>query len=92
MNKNFTFFAILASILIGSSFGLFSIEDSFAEDDNLSVSREDSKAYQKQLEKQEKEREKAEERKQKLEDKQEERKQKLEDKQEKKELRNENKN
>jgi myosin heavy subunit len=83
MNKNFTFFAILASILIGSSFGLFSIEDSFAEDDDLSVSREDSKAYQKQLEKQEKEREKAEERKQKLEEKQEERKQKLEEKQEK---------
>ncbi len=54
MNKNFTFFAILASILIGGSFGLFSIGGSFAED-NLSVSREDSKAYQKQLEKLEKE-------------------------------------
>jgi len=90
MNKNFTFFAILASILIGSSFGLFSIGNSFADDDNLSVSREDSKAYQKQLEKQEKEREKDDERKQKLEEKQDkqkekddERKQKLEEKQDK---------
>ena len=71
MNRNFTFFAILASVLIGSSFGLFSIENSFADDDDLSVSREDSEAYKKQLEKSEKEREKAEERKQKLEDKQE---------------------
>ena len=52
MNKNFVFFSILASILIGGSFGLFSIGNSFAED-NLSVSREDSKAYQKQLEKEE---------------------------------------
>ena len=47
MNKNFTFFTILALILIGSSLGLFSIENSFADDDNLSASREDSKAYQK---------------------------------------------
>ena len=78
MNKNFVFFAILASILIGNSFGLFSIENSYAED-NLSVSREDSEAYQKQLE--ELEKEKAEERKQKLEDKKDkEQKQKLEEK------------
>ena len=69
MNKNFTFFAILASILIGSSFGLVSIENSFADDDNLPVSREDSEAYQKQLEKSEKGKEKAEELKQKLENK-----------------------
>ena len=47
MNKNFTFFTILALILIGSSFGLFSIENSFADDDNLSANREDSKTYQK---------------------------------------------
>ena len=82
MNKNFVLFSILASILIGGSFGLFSIGDSFAED-NLSVSREDSKAYQKQLEKLEKEKQKSEERKQKLDDKQEKQKQKLDDKKEK---------
>jgi hypothetical protein len=68
MNKNFIFFSILASILIGGSFGLFPIGNSFAED-NLSVSREDSKAYQKQLEKLEKEKQKAEKQKQKLEEK-----------------------
>lgn len=34
MNKNFVFFPILISILIGGSFGLFSIEDSFAEQGN----------------------------------------------------------
>ena len=86
MNKNSPLFAILASILIGSSFGLFSIENSFA-DDNLSVSRENSKAYQKQLEKLEEQKEKDDERKQKLEEKQDkqkekddERKQKLEEK------------
>jgi|GEM_PF-2674448 len=88
MNKNFVLFGILASILMGG-FGLFSINDAFAED-NLSVSREDSEAYKKQLEKAEKEKQKAEERKQKLEEKQEkakqkaeEQKQKLEEKQEK---------
>ena len=74
MNKNFILFGILASILMGG-FGLFSINDSFAED-NLSVSREDSEAYKKQLEKEEKEKEKSEERKQKLEEKQEKAKQK----------------
>ncbi|MGY5147114.1 MAG: hypothetical protein ACW9W4_03865 [Candidatus Nitrosopumilus sp. bin_7KS] len=86
MNKNFIFFGILASILIGSSFGLFSIENSFAEED-IPINQENSKANQKQLDKQEKEIKKADERKQKLEDKQEkeikkddERKQKLDDK------------
>ncbi len=49
MNKNFIFFAILASILIDSSFGLFSIENSFADDDNLSVSRKDSKSISKTI-------------------------------------------
>lgn len=70
MSKNFTFFGILASILIGSSFGLFSIENLFAEVD-FSESQDDSKAYQKQLDKQEKENKKTDERKQKLENKKE---------------------
>ena len=37
MNKKFVLFGILTSILIGSSSGIFTIENSFAED-NLSVS------------------------------------------------------
>ena len=45
MNENFTFFGILTSGLIGSSFGLFSIENSFVDD--LPLSEEDSKACQK---------------------------------------------
>ena len=81
MNKNFVVFGILASILMGG-FGLFSINDSFAED-NLSVSREDSEAYKKQLEKQEKAKQKAEERKEKQLEKQEKAKQKAEERKEK---------
>jgi hypothetical protein len=49
MDKNFVVFSILASVLISSSFGLLSLNDSFAED-NLSVSAEDSEAYQKRKE------------------------------------------
>ncbi|MCV0431085.1 MAG: hypothetical protein K5781_05855, partial [Nitrosopumilus sp.] len=62
MNKNFIMFGILASILMGGSLGLFSINDSFADDDN-SINREDSKVDKKLEEKQEKEKQKAEERK-----------------------------
>ncbi len=49
MDKKFALFGILASILIGGSFGIFTIEDSFAQD--ISDTREDSEAYKKQLEK-----------------------------------------
>ncbi len=78
MDKKSVLFGILASILIGGSFGTFPIVDSFAQ--NLSVSREDSEAYQKQLEKAKEEKKKADERKQKLEEKQYEQKQKAEEK------------
>ena len=60
-------------------FGLFSINDSFAED-NLSVSGEDSEAYKKQLEKAEERKQKLEEKQEKAKQKAEERKQKLEEK------------
>ena len=70
MGKKFVLFGILASILIGGSFGIFTIEDSFAQD--ISDTREDSEAYKKQLEK-------AEERKLKAEEKQDERKLKAEE-------------
>ena len=83
MDKKFVLFGILASILVGSSLGLIPIQNSFADDDNLSVSREDSEAYKKQLEKAEKEKEKAEERKDKLAEKQKELKQKDEERKEK---------
>ncbi|GBH34343.1 hypothetical protein NZNM25_11340 [Nitrosopumilus zosterae] len=82
MNEKFVLFGVLIAILMGGSFGIFSIEDSFAED-NLSVSREDSEAYKKQIEKQEEQKQKAEERKQKLEEKQEEQKQKAEERKQK---------
>ncbi len=49
MDKKFALFGILASILIGGSFGIFTIDDSFAQD--ISDTREDSEAYKKQLEK-----------------------------------------
>ncbi len=71
MDKKYVLFGILASILIGGSFGIFTIEDSFAQ--NLYVSQDDSEAYKKQLEKQE-------ERKLKAEEKQEERKLRAEEK------------
>ncbi len=77
MDKKFVLFGILASILIGGSFGIFFIEDSFAQ--NLYVSRDDSEAYKKQQEKAEEEKRKAEERKLKAEEKQEERKLKAEE-------------
>jgi hypothetical protein len=82
MNKKFVLFGILVAILMGGSFGLFSIEDSFAED-NISVSREDSEAYKKQIEKQQEQKQKTEERKQKLEEKQQEQKQKTEERKQK---------
>ena len=95
MDKKFVLFGILASVLIGGSFGMIPIGDSFA-DDNLSVSTEDSEAYKKQLERAEEAKKKSEERKQKLEEKQdkqklkdEERKQKLEEKQDKQKLKDE---
>ena len=76
MDKKFVLFGILASVLIGGSFGMIPIGDSFA-DDNLSVSTENSEAYKKQLERAEEAKKKSEERKQKLEEKQD--KQKLKD-------------
>lgn len=76
-------FGILASILIGGSLGLIPIQNSFAEDDNLSVSGEDSDAYKKQLEKADKEKKQAEERKQQLEEKQKEQQQRAEEKRKK---------
>ena len=80
MDKKFVLFGILASFLLGGLFGQFSINESFA-DDNLSVSREDSDAYQKQIASEEKQ--KAEERQQKLDQKEQERKQKAEERQQK---------
>jgi len=88
MDKKFVLFGILASILIGGSFGIFIIEDSFAQ--NLSVSTEDSEAYKKQLEKAEERKlkaaEKAEERKLKAAEKAEERKLKATEKDEERKL------
>ncbi|AJW70115.1 hypothetical protein [Nitrosopumilus adriaticus] len=81
MDKKFVLFGILASFLLGGLFGQFSINDSFA-DDNLSVSREDSDVYQKQIASEE-ENQKAEERQQKLDEKEQERKQKAEERQQK---------
>ncbi len=89
MDKKSVLFGILASILIGGSFGIFTIEDSFAL--NHSVSREDSEAYKKQLEKTEEEKRKAEERKLKAEEKAEERKLKAEEKAEERKLKAEEK-
>jgi len=93
MDKKFVLFGILASILIGGSFGIFTIDESFALDH--SDSREDSEAYKKQLEKAEerklKAEEKQEERKLKAEEKQEERKLKAEEKQEERKLKAEEK-
>ncbi|WP_299290289.1 hypothetical protein [Nitrosopumilus sp.] len=89
MDKNVVFMGLFA-VLIGGTFGFVPFNEVFAQNDNLSVSREDSEAYKKQQESSEKEKQKAEERKQKLEEKQEkqkqkaeERKQKLEEKKEK---------
>jgi len=93
MDKKFVLFGILASILIGGSFGIFTIEDSFALDH--SDSRDDSESYKKQLEKQEEQKlkaeEKQEERKLKAEEKQEEQKLKAEEKAEERKLRAEEK-
>jgi len=87
MDKKFVLFGILASILIGGSFGIFTIEDSFALDH--SDSREDSEVYKKQLEKAEEEKRKAEERKQTAEERKltaEEKRKELEKKQEERKL------
>jgi myosin heavy subunit len=85
MDKNFILLSILASVLMGSSFGLFSINDSFA-DDNLSVSTKDSEAYQKQSDKRDEQKEKDEERKLKAQEKDEERKLKAQEKDEERKL------
>ena len=70
MDKNVVFMGLFAILLIGA-FGFVPVNDVFAQNDNLPVSREDSEAYQKQQERSEKEKQKAEERKQKLEEKKE---------------------
>ena len=62
MEKKFVIFGFLASILIGSLFGITNFPNSFA-DDNLTVSRENSDAYEKQLEKAEEKRKELEEKK-----------------------------
>ncbi len=59
MDKKFVLFGVLASILLGGSFGIFPIENSFAQD--LSESEEYSEAYEKELEKAEERKLKAEE-------------------------------
>ena len=48
MKTNFILVSILATILIGGTFGLFLIDDAFAQ--NLYVSSDDSEAYEKQKE------------------------------------------
>ncbi len=87
MDKNFVFFGVLASILIGGSLGVFPVTSSFAEDDDLHVSAEDSEAYKKQLERAEEKRkeleEKKKERQEKLEEKKKERQEKAEEKRKK---------
>ena len=50
MDIKVVFFGVLATILLSGSSGVFSIENSFADEDNLKVSTEDSEAYKKQLE------------------------------------------
>jgi len=77
MDKNSVLLGILASILIGGVFGIFIIEDSFAQ--NPSV-REDSEANKKQLEKQDERKLKAEEKRKELDKKQDARKLKAEEK------------
>ncbi len=70
MKTNFVIVSILATILIGGTFSLFLIDDAFAQ--NLYVSSDDSEAYekQKQLEEKKAEREaKAEEKQKQLEEK-----------------------
>ncbi|MFQ5783076.1 MAG: hypothetical protein ACE5GR_08525 [Nitrosopumilus sp.] len=78
MDKKSVLFGILATVLLGGSFGIIPINNSFADDDNLSVSREDSDSHKKQLEKAE-EKKKAEERKDKLDEKKKEREKKAEE-------------
>ena len=46
MDKNVVFMGLFA-ILIGGTFGFVPINDVFAQDDNLSVSREDSDSTRK---------------------------------------------
>ncbi len=82
MNKNFVLFGILASILMGGSFGSFLIVDSFA-DDVTSDKIKDSKANKKLEEKQDKQKQKEDERKEKQLEKQDKQKQKEDERKEK---------
>ena len=64
MNKKFILFGILTSVLLGGSFGIFSLEDSFADDD-VSINSDDAES----IKKQKAQKQKDEERKQQLEEK-----------------------
>ncbi|MEK6908277.1 MAG: hypothetical protein AABX92_03315, partial [Thermoproteota archaeon] len=80
MKTNFVLVSILMTILIGGTFGLFLIDDAFAQ--NLYVSSDDSEAYEKQkeLEQKKAEREaKSEEKQKELEQKKAEREAKSEE-------------
>ncbi len=82
MKTNFVLVSILMAVLIGGTFGLFLIDDAFAQ--NLYVSSDDSEAYEKQkeLEQKKAEREaKSEEKQKELEQKKAEREAKSEEKQ-----------
>ncbi|MCV0392865.1 MAG: apolipoprotein A1/A4/E family protein [Nitrosopumilus sp.] len=92
MDKKFVFFGIMASILLGGSFGIFSIDESFAQN---TTDKDDFDKFEKQIEKVEEKKQrvedKLEEKKQRVEDKLEEKKQRVEDKLEEKKQRVEDK-
>src|SRR3989338_8884628 len=82
MKTNFVLVSTLVTILIGGTFGLLLIDDAFAQ--NLYVSSDDSEAYKKQKELEEKKaerQEKSEEKQKELEEKKAERQEKSEEKQ-----------
>jgi len=82
MKTNFVLVSTLVTILIGGTFGLLLIDDAFAQ--NLYVSSDDSEAYKKQKELEEKKaerQEKSEEKQKELEEKKAEREAKAEEKQ-----------
>ncbi|NNL59065.1 MAG: hypothetical protein HKP31_06360 [Nitrosopumilus sp.] len=68
MDKKFVFFGITASILLSGSFGIVSLEESFAQ---TTSDKDDSERFEKQIEKIEEKKQRAEEKLKKLEQKKE---------------------
>ncbi|MHA7646596.1 hypothetical protein [Nitrosopumilus sp. S4] len=92
MDKKFVFFGIMASILLSGSFGIFSIDESFAQNiSDKDTSDKIDKQIEKNDEKKQRVEDKLEEKKQRVEDKLEEKKQRVEDKLEEKKQRVEDK-